>query len=456
MRSSFRAGSRAGLRRLTAGAVSGGVLAVTMVGIGANPASAVANPLAYEQYAYGTQVNLGATVTSGPTFPTGISCTTQPNLAIGAGGAVNVPGILSAAAVFQSATTSEVAPNNTQVAVTRSTLSSVNILSGLVGLTALGVTSTAANNGTSIIRNGTVTLGALTVLGVPIPLGAIAPNTVIPIPLLGSITLNQQTLAANGIQTIGAHVQITAGPNAGLDIRLGFTQSRFLPKPPVFLTGVAYSNLIAAGPLSVSPLVAQSVPCNGGSYTSSALGVNLPGILTTGVISATGTAVLGNPTTGLSKSQLAAVNILSGLITASAITSQANAAKSPSSPPILSPIGTQFADLTIAGVPFPASVAPNTFVPLPGVGYVVLNRQIQTINSLEVRAIEVVVQVAGVLPVGAVVRLGVASIQASDNGAVPLASPLDVKDDAPPSGHAGELCADTADPAKCLAVSKQL
>ncbi len=454
MRSSFRVAHRVGLRRLTAGVVSGGVVAATMVGVGVGPASAVASPLAYEQYAYGTQVVLGNTVTSGPTYPAGISCTTQPNLGVSAGGVVNVPGVIAAAPVFQSATTSEVGPNNNQVAVTRSTVANVSILGGVVGLSGLAVTSTAVNTGTVVASAGAVSLGSLTVLGLPIPLGAIAPNTVVGIPGIGKITLNQQTVAANGIRTIGARVQILAGPNAGLDIALGFTQSRFLPKPPVFITGVAYSNLIAAGPLSVSPLIAQSVPCNGGATTANLAGINLPGVLTTGVITAAGAAVLGNPTLGATKISLANINILSGLITASAITSQANVSKANGQPAVLDSTGTQFANLTVAGVPIPANVAPNTYLPLPGVGYVVLNRQIQTANALEVRAAEVVVQVAGVLPVGAVIRLGVASVNASDNGATPLSAPLDGHDTTALSfQHVSELCADVPDPAHCQAVS---
>lgn len=457
MRSSFRVAHRLGLRRLTAGVVSGGVLAATMVGVGVSPASAVASPLAYEQYAYGTQVVLGSTVTSGPTFPTGISCTTRPNLGVSAGGLVNVPGVISAGAVFQSATTAEAGPNNNQVATTRSTVTNVSLLGGLVGLNGLAVTSTAVNTGSVVASAGAVSLGSLTVLGLPIPLGAISPNTVVGIPGVGTITLNQQTVAANGIRTIGARVQVLSGPNAGLDIVLGFTQSRFLPKPPVFITGVAYSNLIAAGPLSVSPLIAQSIPCNGGSTSASLVGINLPGVLTTGVISALGSSTLGNPTTGTSKITLAGINVLSGLITASSITSQVNASKSNGLPAVLSPAGTQFANLTIAGVPIAANVPPNTFIPLPGVGYVVLNRQVQTASALEVRAVEVVVQIAGVLPVGAVIRLGVASINASDNGATPLSAPLDAHDPAGlSSGHVSELCVDVPDPAKCLVVSDTL
>ncbi|MCK9878963.1 hypothetical protein MXD59_24930 [Frankia sp. Ag45/Mut15] len=450
MRSSFRAGPRLGLRRLTAGVVSGGVLAATLVGVGVGTASAVPSPLAYEQYAYGASASVGGVVTVGPLFPTGISCTIQPGLVATAGGLVNIPGVITAAPTFQSATTAHSGPNNNQVAVTRSTVASINLLGGLVGLTGLGVTSTAVNTGAGVASAGSVSLGALTVLGIPIPLGSIGANTTIAIPLLGSITLNEQTVAANGIRTIGAHIRLLAGPNAGLDVIIGLTQSRFLPKPPVFITGVAYSNLIAAGPLSVNPLVAQSVPCNGGTSSSSLAGINLPGIITAGAITASGTAVPGNPTGGTSKISLASLNLLNGLITASAITSQANVVKSPGSPPVLSSTGTQFADLTVAGVHLPVDVAPNTAVVLPGVGYVVLNRQVQTATGLEIRAVEIVIQIGGVLPVGAVVRLGVASINAADTGVSPLSAAIDpYNTDQLSEPFAAQLCADVDDPASC-------
>lgn len=454
MRRSFRVGSRVGLRRLTVGVVSGGLLVVTLVGVEAGTAQAVPSPLAYQQFAFGTLASNGGTVTSGPTFPTSITCTTLPGLSTSNGGVVTIPGLINSSSVFQSATTAETGPNNNQVAVTRSTVSSMNLLSGLVTLSGLGVTSTAVNTGTNVLTSGAVSLGALSVLGVPIPLGSIAPNTVVPIPMLGSITLNEQMPVPNGIRTVGAHIRLTAGENAGRDVRIGTTQSGFVPKPPVFLTGVAYSNLIAAGALTVGPLIGQSVPCPSGNSQSSLSGINLPGILTTGSITASGTSVPGNPSVGSSRITLSGVNLLGGLIGATAITSQVNAAKSPGQPAVLNTTGTQFTNLTVGGVAYPDNVAPNTFVPLPGVGYVVLNRQIQTATSVEVRALEVVIQVAGVLPAGSVIRIAGASISATDQGTAPLSAPIDPHDaGASTTGHEGQLCADSPDPAKCLAVN---
>ncbi|WP_026239710.1 choice-of-anchor P family protein [Parafrankia discariae] len=444
---------RTGSRRLLAGAVTTGLVAAAIGGAMAAPAAAVPNPLAYQDYAFGTYAAVNGVVTSALSFGAVIDCTSRPGVERNAVGSVNIPGVLTGAVVAQSASTSEQAPGAQQVGLTTSTLASASILGGLVGLTGLSVASGAINTGSGIVTNGVVNLGALTVLGIPIPLGTIGPNTTVPIPLLGSITLNEQTPVANGIRTVGVHVHIVAGPNAGLDLYIGFTQSGFGPKPPVFVTGGAYSNAITAGPLSVGPLIAQTIPCAGGLASNSLAGINVPGVLTAGQITAAGGSIPGNPTYGAGVLDIAGVNILSGLITADAIRSQANVVKSPGSPGTLDATGTTFTNLVVAGTPISASVPPNTGIVLPGVGYVILNEQSQFGDTLVVRALHVVITVGGVLPIGAEIELAVAGVHASDNGDLSTSSEESVK---PLDEFLDEECAKAADSAKCLGVDNLL
>ncbi|OAA25344.1 hypothetical protein UG55_10224 [Frankia sp. EI5c] len=279
----FRAGvPRAGSRRLFASAVTVGMVAAAVGGAMASPAAAVPNPLAYQVYAFGSYSTLGGVLQSGPTFGAGVDCTSAAGVTRVASGAVNIPNVLSIAAIQQTASSSEREPGAQQVGLSTSTAATVSLLGGLVGITNLSVASGAVNTGSGITTNGVVTLGALTLAGIPVPLGNIAPNTVVGIPGVITLTLNQQTPVANGIQTIGVRAQILSGPNAGLDVVIGFTQAGFAIKPPVFVTGGAYSNVIIAGPLSVSPLISQGIPCRGGVSSSSLVGINLPGILVTG------------------------------------------------------------------------------------------------------------------------------------------------------------------------------
>jgi len=88
---------------------------------------------------------------------------------------------------------------------------------------------------------------------------------------------------------------------------------------------------------------------------------------------------LGTAETGAQSTATAAdVNILSGLITADEVV--ANVLSSSTANGALSNAdGSTFANLVVAGVPITwgdAPVAPNTNIPLPGVGYVVLNEQV--------------------------------------------------------------------------------
>ncbi|OAA25345.1 hypothetical protein UG55_10225 [Frankia sp. EI5c] len=154
------------------------------------------------------------------------------------------------------------------------------------------------------------------------------------------------------------------------------------------------------------------------------------------------------------------LNILGGLITADAVRSQANVTKSPGVAPVLSSAGTTFTNLVVAGIPIAANVPPNTGIALPGVGYVVLNRQFQTSNSIEVRALDVVITVAGVLPVNAVIRVGVAGAQATDDG-ITFDSPPQAllnapADDKPLEEYLYDTCAKAENSAECLGADLEL
>ena len=121
-----------------------------------------------------------------------------------------------------------------------------------------------------------------------------------------------------------------------------------------------------------------------------------------------------------STASAASVNILNGLITAESVI--ANVASSVTSSGATSNSdGSTFTNLVVAGVPITsgdASVAPNTNISLPGVGYAVLNEQIPsgdgvTSSGLTVNMIHVYLQsvtggtcVAGVCTPGTLANTG--------------------------------------------------
>lgn len=117
-----------------------------------------------------------------------------------------VTGVLGTGTVV--ATTSG---NVTPTSATSQSVSAVEqltLLGGLITATAVQAQATCTGNGTtaSCSAAGT-TFVALSVLGLPIALNT-PPNTVIPLPLLGSVTLNEQVVAGNGVTTRSLRVNV--------------------------------------------------------------------------------------------------------------------------------------------------------------------------------------------------------------------------------------------------------
>jgi hypothetical protein len=164
--------------------------------------------------------------------------------------------------------------------------------------------------------------------------------------------------------------------------------------------------------LSVLGCVAQT----GVNHANTVASVNAPPALTTGTIDtsvaskATGTGVAST-----SSSTIQSANLLSGLVTADAVTSVSTTSRNGSTGAFgVSAAGTKFVNLVVAGTPITGTPAPNTKITLPGVGYVVLNQQTSHVGTasagLMVTAIHVVVTITTpVADAGTQVEVGFAT-----------------------------------------------
>lgn len=92
-----------------------------------------------------------------------------------------------------------------------------------------------------------------------------------------------------------------------------------------------------------------------------------------------------------SVASVAEASILSGLITASRVFAVTSTSRSGSTT-ISNAYGSTFENLRVSGVSIADNVAPNTRISLPGVGYVVLNEQVQHATGITVNMIHVVLQ----------------------------------------------------------------
>ena len=126
--------------------------------------------------------------------------------------------------------------NKTTIAQTTSTVSGVSLLGGLItaGTLTAEATETAVNKVVTASAAGS-SFGNLVIAGVPVPLN-VPPNTIIPLPLVGQVIVNEQEVPANGngpTVVNGLHITVTApntlGAPVGTDIVLAHVNATAVP-----------------------------------------------------------------------------------------------------------------------------------------------------------------------------------------------------------------------------------
>ena len=142
-------------------------------------------------------------------------------------------------------------------------------------------------------------------------------------------------------------------------------------------------------PLAVLPSVA---PGDGQMAEASGDQLYLAGTLSSEMLTSLTTGATGaGKASAQSVATVADVSILSGLITASRVIGVATSTKVGSAT-VSNALGSAFEGLSVNGVSVGDTPAPNTQISLPGVGYVVLNEQIQSASGITVNMIHVVLQ----------------------------------------------------------------
>jgi len=176
---------------------------------------------------------------------------------------------------------------------------------------------------------------------------------------------------------------------------------------------VSLNGTVQAGPTAQASL---QQPCgtdiDNQTVTNTAAGVSLFPIVTGG---ATNTTAESFPTQSAeATADVVSVSLLGGLISAQELKAVSTTTLN-SNGFQLSSAGTTFTNLVVAGVPILGTPAPNTQIPLAGLGYIVLNEQIPFTNNTEgqmtVNMLHVTINVQNPLgiPVGTDVVIGSAS-----------------------------------------------
>ncbi len=372
--------------------------------------------------AYGAEVNVGSVVKVGQIAGAALpSCSTQ------AVGSSTASAASINAALINTGLVESVASSTETSSTGSSEIVGVNLLGGVISTTQLKAVSTSSVDSKGVFHFATTgsTFGNLNILGIQIAEN-VAPNTVIELPLIGSVTLNEQVPFVNSseakLSVNMIHVRITLGllgfvPGTEVIVGSAASEIRTL-NGPAAVGGYAYAPQLVAKPLiTIGPLVSEQIGCfgtGGAVETNSVAAVNIPGIINTGAVTVTGT---GNINSGEASSEgtssVAGLNLLAGLVSATVIKGQASATTTDGTNFDFNG-GSTFVGISVAGHPeITASVAPNTAIKIANLGVLYLNRVTRYADKVRVAPVELIINATNVLklPIGADLTVGVVEAQ---------------------------------------------
>ncbi|HTK56808.1 MAG TPA: choice-of-anchor P family protein [Gemmatimonadales bacterium] len=136
-------------------------------------------------------------------------------------------------------------------------------------------------------------------------------------------------------------------------------------------------------------LASTTLPTYGGVNSASLDAAGLPGVLSASALNTITTGMLDTrTTTAQTSSELGAVQLLDGLITADQVLAVASSYVNERGA-ASDATGSMLLGLVVAGQSFGTTPAPNTRITLPGTGYVILNEQTVTGNGATASGITV-------------------------------------------------------------------
>ena len=394
------------------GAAVGSVLAGAIFALAANPSYAITT--VHQARAYGARVNVGSVVKLGPVAVSELpSCDTQNVGSFTASAAaVNQAGLVGTGLVSTSASSTQGSSTGSSETV------GVNLLNGLITSTDIKAVSTSSvNGGVYSFSTAGSTFGSLKVLGIAIAAN-VAPNTVIELPLLGSVTLNEQVPYQSGdmasLTVNMIHVTLTLGANKGTEIIIGNASSSIKGQAvPAVVGGYAYAPQLVAKPVTTGPLALEIIPCfgtKGAVETDSVAATSIPGLLSTGAVTVTGTGNINKTeTSSEATSTISGVNLLAGLVSATAIQGVASGVTADGTTFDFTG-GSTFAGLSVAGHPeITVNVKPNTKIAIAGLGTLYLNKINYFPDKIKVAPIDLIINTTNTLglPIGAELTVGV-------------------------------------------------
>ena len=298
-----------------------------------------------------------------------------------------------------------------------------------VGAVETNVSTVGRSDGTASSTGDTKLVG-INIVGVDLPI-RIPKNYAVTIPGLANITLNVHlhgkvgTTVATQAWAIGVTLlKPRAGYKAGVTVIVNPINQYLAESEPATgakIRGQAYGTRVQANvgddiEVVSDPTALVSVPygsSHGKTLKNQTLGVNVPGLLTTGVVSSTTNSTkddVGNASIR-NANETAGLNLLGGLIKADVI--KVTAVGKMQDGKWTSRMTMTTVNLVVAGQQIPINVGPNTIIDVAGLGTVAINLQQKNPHGApqnRITGVKITLDTerAG-LPIGAVIELGVAT-----------------------------------------------
>jgi hypothetical protein len=355
--------------------------------------------------AYGTYANLGKIVVAGKTAVSSLGHCGTVNPPAHSENTVlteNSPPLL-ATGVINTTADGNILPDGTLQSMATADVHDASVLAGLITADEVKAVSITTHDATGFHTSAAgSTFVNLVVAGVPILVNP-PPNTDINLVGFGHVVLNEQTTKVKtrsvSFTVNMIHVFITQenvlGIAVGTEIIVSHAFSSLASGIHGTLDGTAYGTKAVIGKLIISgPSALKNMPClgtNGVLKSNSVAEVEVPLLFSVGEVVDTALGTINDTSAvGEMTSTVQGVTVATDLVTASVVKSDAHASKINGT---LSFSDTSsFVGLSVAGFPdINDDVAPNTRLPIAGLGTLWLRRVIQTSNSIEIRMIELIV-----------------------------------------------------------------
>ncbi len=394
-----------------------------------SPEAATSSGFQFVADAYGTQATLGNVVVAGKTAVStlGPCGTVEPPVHN-----ENTVASTDASPLFTTGVINTTADGTTLIDGTLQAMATADAhdanllitqLGGVITADEVKAVSTTTHDATGFHTSAEgSTFVNLVVAGIPI-IGNPAPNTQINLLGFGHVVLNEQitklkprsaSFTVNMIHVFIEQANILNIP-VGTEIIVSHASSGLTSGVEGTLDGQAYgtkatlAHAVTSGP---SALIRMScLGTNGALRTNSIAEVQVPPLFSVGEVVDTAQGTVNSTSAvGEMTSTVQAVDVVTGLVTASLVKADAHASNIGGTL-TFSDTGSMFVELHVTGFPnIGDDPPPNTRLHIVGLGTLWLHRVIQTSNSIEVRMIEVIVTEANSfgIPIGTDIQVAVA------------------------------------------------